>query len=68
MRSIRFSIASLTVAVAVVALDIVCLKYLLVTHRSIFGFAVEGMDMGLFLMASVLPFGFYLMLTRGGEE
>jgi hypothetical protein len=68
MRSIRFSIASLTVAVAVVALDIVWLKSLLVTQRSIFGFAIEGMDMGLFLMASVLPFGIYPMLTRGGEE
>ncbi len=68
MNSFRFTIASLAVAVAVVALDIVWVKSLLATHRSIFGFAVEGMDMGLFLMASVLPFGLYPMLSRRGER
>jgi hypothetical protein len=67
MRSIRFTIASLIVAVAVVALDIVWLKSLMTTHRSVFGFAVEGLDMGLFLMANVLPFGLYAMLSRRGE-
>ncbi len=67
MRSFRFTIASLLVAVAVVALDIVWLKSLMTTQRSIFGFAAQGMDMGLFLMANVLPFGLYPMLSRRGE-
>jgi hypothetical protein len=67
MRSFRFTIASLSIAVALVALDIVWIKSLLTTHRSIFGFAVEGLDMGLFLMATVLPFGLRPMLTRRGE-
>ena len=65
--SIRFTIASLIVAVAVVAVDIVWLKSLMTTQRSVFGFAVEGLDMGLFLMANVLPFGLYPMLSRRGE-
>lgn len=68
MRPIRFTIASLTVAVAVVGLDIVWLKSLWTTHRSMFGFAVEGLDMGLFLMANILPFGLYPMLSRRGER
>jgi hypothetical protein len=67
MRSFRFTIASLSVAVAVVALDIIWIKSLLATHHSIFGFAVEGLDMGLFLMATVLPFGVPPMLSQRGE-
>jgi hypothetical protein len=37
------------------------------THRSIFGFAVEGLDKGLFLMANVLPCGLQPMLSGRGE-
>ena len=62
----RFSIASLAVVVALVAIDIVWIRTIFTTHRSIFGFTAEGYDAGLFLMANVLPFGFYPMIYRRG--
>lgn len=68
MNPFRFTIASLLVAVAVVALDTMWIKYLLTTHRSALGFAVEGADCGLFLMANVLPFGLYAMLSGSGDR
>jgi hypothetical protein len=68
MKPFRFTIASLSVAVAVVGLDIVWFKYLLTRHRSAFGFGPEGYDLGIFLMANVLPFGLHPMLVRRGER
>lgn len=68
MRPWLFSIASLSVAVAVVSLDLVWIKFLLTAHRSAFGFVVEGLDAGIFLMVNVLPFGLYPMFTRRGER
>jgi len=68
MKPFRYTIASLWVAAAVVALDIVWLRYMLTAHRSVFGFFAEGADLGIFLMANVLPFGLYPMLHRGGER
>jgi hypothetical protein len=68
MNPWRFTIASLSVAVVVVGLDLVWIKHLLTAHRSAFGFVAEGWDMGLFLMANVLPFGIYPMFTRRGER
>ena len=62
----RFSIATLAVVVAVVAIDIVWFRTILRTHRSALGFAAEGYDSGLFLMAHVLPFGLYPMIHRRG--
>jgi hypothetical protein len=68
MKSFRYTIASLWVAMAVVSLDIVWINYLLTGHRSAFGFIAEGADMGIFLMANVLPFGVYPILYRRGER
>jgi len=68
MNPFRFTIASLLVAVAVVALDTVWIKHLLTTHRSALGFAVEGADCGLFLMANVLPFGLCAILSGRGDR
>lgn len=68
MKPFRYTIASLWVAAAVVALDIVWLRYMLTAHRSVFGFFAELADLGIFLMANVLPFGLYPMLHRGGER
>jgi hypothetical protein len=68
MKPFRYTIASLWVAAAVVALDILWLRYMLTAHRSVFGFIAEGADLSIFLMANVLPFGLYPMLHRGGER
>jgi hypothetical protein len=68
MKPFRYTIASLWVAAAVVALDVVWLRYMFTAHRSVFGFFAEGADLGLFLMVNVLPFGLYVMLHRGGER
>ena len=68
MKPFRYTIASLWVAAAVVALDIVWLRYMFTAHRSVFGFFAEGADLGIFLMANVLPFGLYPMLHCGGER
>ena len=65
---IRFSIATLAVVVALVAIDIVWMRTIFTAHRSLFGFKAEGYDTGLFLMAHVLPFGFYPMIHRRGPE
>jgi hypothetical protein len=64
----RFSIATLAVVVALVAIDIVWIRTVFVTHRSAFGFNKEGYDWGLYLMAHVLPFGLYPMIHRRGPE
>lgn len=64
----RFSIATLAVVVALVAIDIVWIRTLFSTHRSLFGFTADGYDSGLFLMANVLPFGLYPMILRSGAE
>jgi hypothetical protein len=68
MKPFRYTIASLSVVVAVVGLDIVWIRYMLTAHRSVFGFFAEGADLGIFLMANVLPFGLYPMLYRRGEQ
>jgi hypothetical protein len=68
MKPFRFTIASLSIAVAVVGLDTVWLKYMLTNHSSAFGFVAEGADLGILLMANVLPFGLHPMLVRRGER
>jgi hypothetical protein len=67
VQTFRFTIASLSVAVAVVALDAAWVKYVM-TGRSVFGFAAAGADCGLFLTANVLPFALRAALTRRGEQ
>jgi hypothetical protein len=62
----RFSIATFAVVVALVAIDIVWIRTVFIRHRSVFGFMREGYDIGLFLMAHVLPFGLYPMIHRRG--
>jgi hypothetical protein len=64
----RFSIATLAVVVALVAIDIVWIRRIFSTHRSVFRFTAEGYDSGLFLMVNVLPFGIYPMIRRRGAE
>jgi hypothetical protein len=64
----RFSIATFAVVVALVAIDLVWMRAIFTTQRSVFGFAKEGYDVGLFLMAHVLPFGLYPMIRRRGAE
>jgi hypothetical protein len=64
----RFSIATLAVVVAVVAIDIIWFRTIFGRHRSAFGFAAEGYDTGLFVMAHVLPFGLYPMIHRRGAQ
>jgi hypothetical protein len=63
---IRFSIATVAVVVALVAIDIVWIRIVFIKNRSVFGFIREGYDTGLFLMAHVLPFGLYPMIHRRG--
>ena len=64
----RFSIATSAVVVALVAIDIVWIRTVFVTHRSVFGFIREGYDIGLYLIAHVLPFGLYPMIHRRGPQ
>ncbi len=62
----RFSIATLAVVVALVAIDIAWIRTVFIRHHSVFGFIREGYDLGLFLMAHILPFGLYPMIHRRG--
>lgn len=68
MRAMRYTIASLTVLIFLVAVDLAWLRYVLHTRRSLLGFAYEGCDLALLPMANVLAFGIFRLGSRAGER